>query len=142
MARWEGFRKCPGCGYDFATGEGERSCSWGECPYVPEAIDVFRVHNAAADLDVTTRPRPRHRQHPERGGDVLALTHPDRVGRLVLMGPGGLSLNLFHADPTEGVQRLMDFGANPTREAQRAFISTIGTCAWTGRGWWTSAAVW
>jgi 4,5:9,10-diseco-3-hydroxy-5,9,17-trioxoandrosta-1(10),2-diene-4-oate hydrolase len=55
----------------------------------------------------------------------LALNHPDRVGRLVLMGPGGLSLNLFHADPTEGVQRLMDFGANPTREALRAFISTM-----------------
>jgi 4,5:9,10-diseco-3-hydroxy-5,9,17-trioxoandrosta-1(10),2-diene-4-oate hydrolase len=55
----------------------------------------------------------------------LALTYPDRVGRLVLMGPGGLSLNLFHADPTEGVQRLMDFGANPTREALRAFISTM-----------------
>ena len=55
----------------------------------------------------------------------LALTHPDRVGRLVLMGPGGLSLNLFHADPTEGVQRLMDFSGNPTREALRAFISTM-----------------
>jgi len=55
----------------------------------------------------------------------LALTHPDRVGRLVLMGPGGLSLNVFHADPTEGVQRLMDFGANPTREALRAFISCM-----------------
>ena len=55
----------------------------------------------------------------------LALTHPDRVGRLVLMGPGGLSLNLFHADPTEGVQRLMEFSANPTREALRAFISTM-----------------
>jgi 4,5:9,10-diseco-3-hydroxy-5,9,17-trioxoandrosta-1(10),2-diene-4-oate hydrolase len=55
----------------------------------------------------------------------LALTHPDRVGRLILMGPGGLSLNLFHADPTEGVQRLMDFGANPTREALRAFIRTM-----------------
>ena len=55
----------------------------------------------------------------------LALTHPDRVGRLVLMGPGGLSLNLFHADPTEGVQRLMDFGANPSRESLRAFISTM-----------------
>ncbi len=41
VARWEGFRKCPGCGYDFATGEGERSCSWGECPYLPEAIDAF-----------------------------------------------------------------------------------------------------
>lgn len=55
----------------------------------------------------------------------LALEHPDRVGRLVLMGPGGLSLNLFHADPTEGVQRLMDFGADPTREKLRAFISTM-----------------
>ncbi len=55
----------------------------------------------------------------------LALTYPDRVGRLVLMGPGGLSLNLFHADPTEGVQRLMDFGAEPTRENLRAFISTM-----------------
>ena len=55
----------------------------------------------------------------------LALEHPDRVGRLVLMGPGGLSLNLFHADPTEGVQRLMDFSAHPTREALRAFISTM-----------------
>lgn len=55
----------------------------------------------------------------------LALEHPDRVGRLVLMGPGGLSLNVFHADPTEGVQRLMDFGADPTREALRAFISTM-----------------
>jgi 4,5:9,10-diseco-3-hydroxy-5,9,17-trioxoandrosta-1(10),2-diene-4-oate hydrolase len=55
----------------------------------------------------------------------LALSHPDRVGRLVLMGPGGLSLNLFHADPTEGVQRLMDFGANPSRETLRAFVSTM-----------------
>ncbi|MEQ6900703.1 4,5:9,10-diseco-3-hydroxy-5,9,17-trioxoandrosta-1(10),2-diene-4-oate hydrolase [Nocardioides sp. YIM 152588] len=55
----------------------------------------------------------------------LALSHPDRVGRLILMGPGGLSLNLFHADPTEGVQRLMEFGAKPSREALRAFISTM-----------------
>ena len=55
----------------------------------------------------------------------LALSHPDRVGRLIMMGPGGLSLNLFHADPTEGVQRLLDFGANPSRETLRAFISTM-----------------
>jgi 4,5:9,10-diseco-3-hydroxy-5,9,17-trioxoandrosta-1(10),2-diene-4-oate hydrolase len=41
------------------------------------------------------------------------------------MGPGGLSVNLFHADPTEGVQRLMDFSMNPSREALRAFISTM-----------------
>ncbi|MGZ6733426.1 MAG: 4,5:9,10-diseco-3-hydroxy-5,9,17-trioxoandrosta-1(10),2-diene-4-oate hydrolase [Nocardioides sp.] len=61
------------------------------------------------------------------GGTAMrfALSYPDRVGRLVLMGPGGLSLNLFHADPTEGVQRLMDFSMSPSREALRAFISTM-----------------
>jgi 4,5:9,10-diseco-3-hydroxy-5,9,17-trioxoandrosta-1(10),2-diene-4-oate hydrolase len=55
----------------------------------------------------------------------FALEHPDRVGRLVLMGPGGLNLNVLAADPTEGVLRLMDFSASPSREAMRAFISTM-----------------
>jgi 4,5:9,10-diseco-3-hydroxy-5,9,17-trioxoandrosta-1(10),2-diene-4-oate hydrolase len=55
----------------------------------------------------------------------LALTHPKRVGRLILMGPGGASLNIFHADPTEGVKRLMDFAANPSPAALRAFISVM-----------------
>jgi hypothetical protein len=41
VARWEGFQKCPGCGYDLATGDGPRSCSWGDCPYLPEELDVF-----------------------------------------------------------------------------------------------------
>lgn len=41
MARWEAFRKCPGCGFDFGSGEGERSCSWGDCPYLPEELNVF-----------------------------------------------------------------------------------------------------
>jgi 4,5:9,10-diseco-3-hydroxy-5,9,17-trioxoandrosta-1(10),2-diene-4-oate hydrolase len=55
----------------------------------------------------------------------FAIENPKRVGRLVLMGPGGLNLNVLSADPTEGVQRLMDFGAQPSREALRAFISTM-----------------
>ena len=55
----------------------------------------------------------------------FALLYPERIGRLVLMGPGGLNLSLFHADPTEGVKRLMDFGAAPTEESMRAFISTM-----------------
>ncbi|HET6939562.1 MAG TPA: alpha/beta fold hydrolase [Nocardioides sp.] len=61
------------------------------------------------------------------GGTAARLTieHPDRVGRLILMGPGGLSLNLFHADPTEGVKRLSEFNLEPSREALRAFISTM-----------------
>ncbi len=61
------------------------------------------------------------------GGTAMrfALLYPERVGRLVLMGPGGLSLNLFHADPTEGVKRLMDFSAAPSKEALKAFIATM-----------------
>jgi hypothetical protein len=41
MPRWERFTKCQGCSYNFATGEGERSCSLGECAYMPEELNVF-----------------------------------------------------------------------------------------------------
>lgn len=63
------------------------------------------------------------------GGTAVrfALRHRDRAGRLVLMGPGGLSLNVFAADPTEGVKRLMEFGAppGPSREKLAAFLRTL-----------------
>jgi 4,5:9,10-diseco-3-hydroxy-5,9,17-trioxoandrosta-1(10),2-diene-4-oate hydrolase len=63
------------------------------------------------------------------GGTAVrfALSYPERVGRLVLMGPGGLSLNVLSADPTEGIKRLYDFGAppGPTKEKMAAFISTM-----------------
>jgi 4,5:9,10-diseco-3-hydroxy-5,9,17-trioxoandrosta-1(10),2-diene-4-oate hydrolase len=57
----------------------------------------------------------------------FALDYPDRVGRLVLMGPGGLSLNLFAPDPTEGVKRLMEFSAppGPSKEKLAAFLRTL-----------------
>ena len=43
------------------------------------------------------------------------------------MGPGGLSLNLFAPDPTEGVKRLMEFAAppGPSREKLAAFLRTL-----------------
>jgi 4,5:9,10-diseco-3-hydroxy-5,9,17-trioxoandrosta-1(10),2-diene-4-oate hydrolase len=63
------------------------------------------------------------------GGAALrfALNYPDRVGRLVLMGPGGLTLNVFSPDPTEGVRRLMEFGAppGPSRDKMVAFLRTM-----------------
>jgi 4,5:9,10-diseco-3-hydroxy-5,9,17-trioxoandrosta-1(10),2-diene-4-oate hydrolase len=63
------------------------------------------------------------------GGTAVrfALKYPERAGRLVLMGPGGLSLNLFAPDPTEGVRRLMEFSAppGPTREKLEAFLRTL-----------------
>ena len=35
------FVQCPGCSFNFVTGEGARSCSWYECPYLPEEYKVF-----------------------------------------------------------------------------------------------------
>ncbi len=52
----------------------------------------------------------------------LALNHGKRAGRLVLMGPGGLSINVFAPDPTEGVKNLGRFAAKPSRERMEAFL--------------------
>ena len=41
MGNWMQFEKCAGCGWDIGTGEGERSCSWGECAYLPEELDIY-----------------------------------------------------------------------------------------------------
>lgn len=57
----------------------------------------------------------------------LALDHPARAGRLVLMGPGGLSVNVFAPDPTEGVKNLGRFAAppGPTKEKLEAFLRVM-----------------
>jgi 4,5:9,10-diseco-3-hydroxy-5,9,17-trioxoandrosta-1(10),2-diene-4-oate hydrolase len=63
------------------------------------------------------------------GGTAVrfALSYPKRVGRLILMGPGGLSLNIFSPDPTEGIKRLYEFGAppGPSKAKLEAFIRTM-----------------
>ncbi len=63
------------------------------------------------------------------GGTAVrfALRHPDRAGRLVLMAPGGLSLNVFAPDPTEGIKRLYAFAAppGPSREKLAEFLRTL-----------------
>jgi 4,5:9,10-diseco-3-hydroxy-5,9,17-trioxoandrosta-1(10),2-diene-4-oate hydrolase len=63
------------------------------------------------------------------GGTAVrfALRFPERAGRLVLMGPGGLSLNVLAPDPTEGVKALMEFPAppGPSREKLAAFLRTL-----------------
>jgi hypothetical protein len=58
MTRWEGFRQCPGCGYDIATGEGERSCSWGDCPHLPEEHETCSAISAASTSSPWRGTRP------------------------------------------------------------------------------------
>jgi len=63
------------------------------------------------------------------GGTAVrfALNYTGRAGKLVLMGPGGLSLNVFSPDPTEGVSKLAQFGAppGPSREKLASFLRTL-----------------
>jgi len=79
-----------------------------------DALSIDRVHLVGNSLGGGTATR-------------FALRHPDRAGRLVLMGPGGLSLNVFSPDPTEGVKRLAAFGAppGPSREKLAAFLRLL-----------------
>jgi 4,5:9,10-diseco-3-hydroxy-5,9,17-trioxoandrosta-1(10),2-diene-4-oate hydrolase len=81
---------------------------------VLDALGLERVHLVGNSLGGGTAVR-------------FALRYPERAGRLVLMGPGGLSLNVFSSDPTEGVKRLMEFGAppGPSREKLAAFLKTL-----------------
>jgi 4,5:9,10-diseco-3-hydroxy-5,9,17-trioxoandrosta-1(10),2-diene-4-oate hydrolase len=57
----------------------------------------------------------------------LALDHPSKAGRLVLMAPGGLGLNVFASDPTEGIKKLFAFAAppGPTKEKLADFLRTL-----------------
>ncbi len=55
----------------------------------------------------------------------LALAHPDRVDRLVMMGPGGLAVNIFSPDPSEGARRLTEFMMNPSREGMVAWVDCM-----------------
>ncbi|MFT4230877.1 MAG: alpha/beta fold hydrolase, partial [Microbacterium sp.] len=53
------------------------------------------------------------------GGAVaseLAALAPERVRRQAIMGSGGLSVSLFGPDPSEGIQRLLEFMGDPTRD--------------------------
>ncbi|MDZ7886446.1 MAG: alpha/beta fold hydrolase [Mycobacterium sp.] len=62
------------------------------------------------------------------GGNVateFALAHPDRVRRLVLMGPGGLAVNTFSPAASEGARRLFEFLADPTRARMAAWVETM-----------------
>ncbi len=88
----------------------------------------YFAHSAAALDDLLTTldvPGRVHLLGNSLGGGTavrFALDYPHRAGRLVLMGPGGLSLNLFAPDPTEGVKALAKFNNDPTPERLAAFL--------------------
>jgi 4,5:9,10-diseco-3-hydroxy-5,9,17-trioxoandrosta-1(10),2-diene-4-oate hydrolase len=79
-----------------------------------DELDIERAHLVGNSLGGGTAVR-------------FALDHPGRAGRLVLMAPGGLGLNVFAPDPTEGIKKLYRFGAppGPSREKLAGFLRTL-----------------
>ncbi|GAA1297568.1 alpha/beta hydrolase [Planotetraspora silvatica] len=53
----------------------------------------------------------------------LAIAHPDRVRRLVTIG--GIGRNLFSPGPGEGINLLMEFTEEPTREALVRWLNSM-----------------
>jgi pimeloyl-ACP methyl ester carboxylesterase len=56
-------------------------------------------------------------------GSHVAANHPQRVVRFVTIG--GLGMNLFSSFPGEGINRLVEFAENPTRELLVAWLRSM-----------------
>jgi pimeloyl-ACP methyl ester carboxylesterase len=96
----------PGFGMSYTPTLGNR-------PYHEHSVDA--IIRLLDDLGLSSV----HIVGNSMGGRVaaeLSLAYPDRVDRLVLMGGGGLGVNLLGPSPSEGIRRLVDFNKNPTRE--------------------------
>ena len=74
-----------------------------------DALDIERAHVVGNSLGGACALR-------------MALDAPQRVGRLVLMGPGGIGIS--QGQPTDGLKRLLGYyaGEGPTFDKLRAFI--------------------
>lgn len=55
----------------------------------------------------------------------FALKYPERLDRLILMGPGGCGGSLFAPQPMEGVKRLMGLYQNPSLETLKQMLDVF-----------------
>lgn len=79
-----------------------------------DELGIDRVHLVGSSLGGGTAAR-------------FALDFPERTDRLVLIAPGGLSLNVFAPDPTEGMKRLAEFAMppGPSQDKMAAFVESL-----------------
>ena len=92
--------------------------------YPPVAAEAVAMFMEGVGLDSA------HLLGNSMGGNVashVALNYPDRVQRMVMMGPGGLAVNVFGPSPNEGAKRLIEFMGDPSRERMVAWVRTMGS---------------
>lgn len=91
-------------------------------PYPEHAADA--VVSLLDDLGIEKA----HLVGNSMGGFVAletAFAYPDRVDRMVMMGPGGIFAETFAPPMSEGARRLGDFMAAPSEAAMRAWVDTM-----------------
>jgi 4,5:9,10-diseco-3-hydroxy-5,9,17-trioxoandrosta-1(10),2-diene-4-oate hydrolase len=91
-------------------------------PYPEHAADA--VVSLLDDLGIEKS----HLVGNSMGGFVAletAYAYPDRVDRMVMMGPGGIAAEIFSPPMSEGARRLFDFMASPSPAAMRAWVDTM-----------------
>ncbi|MBW0088152.1 alpha/beta fold hydrolase [Pseudonocardia sp. KRD-184] len=84
-------------------------------PIVQDGVWTFNAYILSGVLDALEIPSVHLVGNSLGGGTSLrmALDYPDRVDRLILMGPAGGTLNIFSSDPSEGLKVLFGFYAPP-----------------------------
>jgi len=56
---------------------------------------------------------------------AFALAHPERLGKMVIMGGGGVGQSLFVPMPPEGIRLMFGAYANPTMESLRKMLDVF-----------------
>nr|UII03350.1 2-hydroxy-6-oxo-6-phenylhexa-2,4-dienoatehydrolas e [Paraburkholderia sp.] len=56
---------------------------------------------------------------------TFAIEYPDRLDKLILMGPGGLGGSMFAPMPMEGIKHLFNVYRNPSLEALRRMLDVF-----------------
>ncbi|MDR7303888.1 alpha/beta fold hydrolase [Haloactinomyces albus] len=100
----------PGFGASDSTGEHPMAAA---APAVPRFLDGLGL----SQVDVIGN---------SMGGIIAAQTaigHPDRIRRLVTVG--GMGRNLFSPGPGEGINLLMEFAEDPTRERLVQWLNSM-----------------
>ena len=77
-----------------------------------DALDIGRAHLVGNSLGGIT-------------SLSFALEYPERLGKQILMGPGGLGPSLFQAMPMEGIKLLLNLYRDPTLDNLKRMIQVF-----------------
>lgn len=102
---------------------------WSDKPEIREATFTFCARAVRDLMDKLGIDKADFLGNSFGGGTAVrfALDYPERAGKLVLMGAGGIAHVVFAPDPTEGMKVLREFFAppGPTKEKLERFVRVM-----------------